>query len=195
MEKTLADLFVERLIAWGVDTVFGIPGDQANGLMEALRKAKDRVRFIHVRHEEVGALAAVGYAKFTGKLGVCMATAGPGAAHLLNGIIDAQTDRVPILAITGFVFHDLVGAETLQGASTEKMFDPFTLFNERVMGAAHVEHAVDGACRKALAQRGPVHLTIANDWQSLPASSAQPSAENVPGHSRPGYAAPRRVPQ
>src|SRR5438105_4133940 len=84
MEKTLADTLVERLIAWEVDTVFGIPGDQVNGVMEALRKARERIRFVHVRHEEVGALAAVGYAKFTGKLGVCLATAGPGAAHLLT---------------------------------------------------------------------------------------------------------------
>src|SRR4051812_21504144 len=193
--KTLSDAFVERLLAWGVDTIFGIPGDQVNGFMEALRKAKDRIRFVHVRHEEVGALAAVGYAKFTGKLGVCMATAGPGAVHLLNGIVDAQCDRVPVLAITGLVFHDLAGLETLQEISSEKIFDHFTLYNERVMGPAHVDAVVDNACRRALAERGPVHLTLPNDFQSVKMSEAKPSSENVPGHTSPNYAAAVRIPE
>jgi pyruvate dehydrogenase (quinone) len=194
MEKTLADTLVERLIAWEVDTVFGIPGDQVNGVMEALRKARERIRFVHVRHEEVGALAAVGYAKFTGKLGVCLATAGPGAAHLLNGILDAHADRIPILAITGGVFSDLIGTESLQGMPSEKMFDGFTVYNERVMGPAHVELVVDDACRRAFAQRGPAHITIPNDFQTLPAK-AEPSPENVMGHTRPGYTPPVRVPE
>ncbi|MEN3353487.1 MAG: hypothetical protein V7640_1645 [Betaproteobacteria bacterium] len=193
--RTVSDALVDRLIAWGVDTVFGIPGDQVNGVIEALRKARERIHFVHVRHEEVGALAAVGYAKFTGKLGVCIATAGPGAVHLLNGIIDAQCDHVPVLAITGLVYHDLIGLETLQGISSEKIFDHFTVFNERVMGAAHVEALVDAACRRALAERGPVHLTIPNDFQSVPASEAKPSPENVPGHTRAHYSAPCRVPE
>ena len=195
MDSTLADALVQRLAEWGVDTVFGIPGDQANGIMEALRKARTRVRFVHVRHEEVGALAAVGYAKFTGRLGVCFATAGPGAAHLLNGIIDALCDRVPLLAITGSVHHDLTGLETLQGVSSEKMFDHFTLYNERVMGPAHVQVAVDAACRRALHARGPVHLTVPNDFQSLPMSAGKGSEQNVPGHSRPAHFAPLRVPE
>jgi pyruvate dehydrogenase (quinone)/pyruvate oxidase len=193
--KTLSDAFVERLLAWGVDTIFGIPGDQVNGFMEALRKAKERIRFVHVRHEEVGALAAVGYAKLTGKLGVCLATAGPGAVHLLNGVIDAHCDRVPVLAITGSVFHDLAGLETLQEITSEHIFEHFTLYNQRVMGPAHVDAVVDAACRRALAERGPVHLTIPNDFQSVAVSEAKPSAENVPGHTRAGYSAPVRVPE
>jgi pyruvate dehydrogenase (quinone) len=193
-QRTLCDALVERLIAWGVDTVFGIPGDQMNSLMEALRKHRDAVRFVHVRHEEVGALAAVGYAKFTGKLGVCIATAGPGAVHLLNGVVDAQCDRVPLLAITGSVHHDLTGLETMQGIASERLFEPFTVFNERVMGPAHVETAVDTACRRALAERAPAHLTIPNDFQAVPMSQAKPSQENVPGHTRPSWTRSQLVP-
>src|SRR5512138_1319510 len=106
---TAADLLVETLLSWGVDTIFGLPGDGINGIMEALRQRKDRVRFIHVRHEETAAFAACGYAKFTGRLGVCLATSGPGGVHLLNGLYDAKCDCQPVLAITGHTFHDLIG--------------------------------------------------------------------------------------
>lgn len=113
MTTTASDAMVDRLIAWGVDTVFGLPEDGINGFMEALRKAKDRVRFIHVRHEEVAAMAACAYAKFTGRLGVCFSPAAPGAVHLLNGIYDAKLDRAPVLAITGMTYHDLIGTSYL----------------------------------------------------------------------------------
>src|SRR5579884_3692030 len=102
-----SDVLVERLIACGVDTIFGIPGDGINGVFEALRKNKDRIRFVHMRHEESAAFAACAYAKFTGRLGVCIATSGPGGIHLLNGLYDAKMDRAPVLAITGHTFHDL----------------------------------------------------------------------------------------
>jgi pyruvate dehydrogenase (quinone) len=194
-ETTLSDALVERLIEWGVDTIFGLPGDNINGIIEALRKAKERIRFIHVRHETVGSLAAVGYSKFTGKIGVCFATAGPGAAHLLNGILDAHMDRVPLLAITGLTSHDLSGSEGLQAADADKMFAPFTVYNERITGPAHVLGAVDTACRRALAVRGPVHLTIPSDWQSKPMSDDKTSPENVPGHTAPRYESPALVPE
>jgi pyruvate dehydrogenase (quinone) len=113
MSETASDLFVERLMDWGVDTIFGLPGDGINGLMEALRKRQDRMRYVHVRHEEVAAMAAVGYAKFTGKLGVCFATAGPGAIHLANGLLDARMEGAPLLAITGMTYHDLIGTHYL----------------------------------------------------------------------------------
>src|SRR5579875_2516895 len=96
---TASDLMLERLMDWGVDTIFGLPGDGINGFMEALRKRHGEIRYIHVRHEEVAAMAAVGYAKLTGKLGVCFATAGPGAIHLANGLLDARLDGAPLLAI------------------------------------------------------------------------------------------------
>src|SRR5215204_4024908 len=109
MKKIASDIFVERLIDWGVDTVFGLPGDGINGIMEALRRVQDQIRFVHVRHEESAAFAACGYAKFTGRLGVCLATSGPGAIHLLNGLYDAKLDQAPVLAITGMPYHDLIG--------------------------------------------------------------------------------------
>src|SRR5215467_15971991 len=97
---TASDILVEELGDWGVDTVFGLPGDGINGIMEALRKRQDRIRFIQVRHEEAAAFAACGYAKFTGKLGCCLATSGPGGIHLLNGLYDAKMDSAPVLALT-----------------------------------------------------------------------------------------------
>src|ERR671916_1878692 len=109
MAKTTADLLVERLIEWGVDTIFGIPGDGINGVIEALRTRQEQIRFVQVRHEEAAALAAVGYAKFTGRLGVCLATSGPGGIHLLNGLYDARLDGEPVLALTGQTYHDLLG--------------------------------------------------------------------------------------
>ena len=99
--KVGADLLVERLLDWGVDTIFGLPGDGINGFMEALRKHQDRIRYIHVRHEEVAAMAAVGYAKFTGRLGVCFSTAGPGAIHMMNGLLDAHLASSDNAAIGG----------------------------------------------------------------------------------------------
>ncbi|HZS83792.1 MAG TPA: thiamine pyrophosphate-binding protein [Stellaceae bacterium] len=105
MAETVCDRVVAALEDWGVDTVFGLPGDGINGFMEALRKAKDRIRYIHTRHEEAAALAACAYAKFTGRLGVCFATAAPGAVHLLNGLYDAKLDQAPVLAITGMTYR------------------------------------------------------------------------------------------
>src|SRR5256714_14763936 len=101
MEKIASELLVERLIDWGVDTVFGLPGDGINGIMEGLRRHRDRVRFVLVHHEEAAAFMATGYAKSTGRIGVCLATSGPGAIHLLNGLYDAKLDPAPVLAITG----------------------------------------------------------------------------------------------
>src|SRR6188508_187757 len=108
MSKTAGDVLVETLIDWGVDTIFGIPGDGINGVFEALRTRQDKVRFVQVRHEEAAAFAACAYAKFTGKLGVCLATSGPGGVHLLNGLYDAKMDGQPVLAITGHTFHDMI---------------------------------------------------------------------------------------
>src|SRR5438270_7650822 len=107
MTTTASDVLVDTLLAWGVDTVFGIPGDGINGIIEALRKKQDKIRFIQVRHEEAAAFAACGYAKFTGRLGVCIATSGPGGIHLLNGLYDAKLNQQPVLAITGMQFSDL----------------------------------------------------------------------------------------
>ena len=182
MAKTAGDVLVETIMDWGVDTVFGIPGDGINGVIESLRKYQDRVRFIQVRHEEAAAFAACGYAKFTGKLGCCIATSGPGGIHLLNGLYDAKLDGVPVLAITGLQFHDLLATHTQQDVELDKLYMDVAKYNVRVMGPAHVENAVELACRTALAYRGVAHVTIPVDFQSMPIKKAMRSARNLPHH-------------
>src|SRR3954470_22595087 len=122
MSETLADLLVERLVSWGVDTIFGYPGDGVNGIFESLRTHQDAVRFIQVRHEEAAAFAACGYAKFTGRLGVWLAPSGTGGIHLLNGLYDAKCDGQPVLAITGHTFHDLIGTRGQQDVDLDRLF-------------------------------------------------------------------------
>src|SRR5436309_4976311 len=165
MAQTAAEIMVDTLVDWGVDTIFGIPGDGVNGLIEALRKAQDKIRFIQTRHEEAAAFMACGYAKFTGRLGVCIATSGPGGIHLLNGLYDAKLDGQPVLAITGLQFHDLIETMTQQDVELDKLFMDVAVYNARIMGAEHVENVVSLACRAALARRGVAHVTIPVDTQ------------------------------
>src|SRR4051812_25404600 len=122
MAKSVAEVLVGRLLDWGVDTVFGYPGDGINGIFEALRTHQERLRFVQVRHEEAAAFAACGYAKYTGRLGVCLATSGPGGIHLLNGLYDAKYDGEPVLAIPGPPFHDLIGTGAQQDVDLVKVF-------------------------------------------------------------------------
>src|SRR5919206_2403548 len=154
MGLTAGDVLIERLSEWGVDTIFGLPGDGINGIMEALRTRQDKVRFIHVRHEEAAAFMACAYAKVTGRLGVCLATSGPGGIHLLNGLYDAKLDQQPVLAITGMHFSDLLDTYSQQDVDLPKLFDDVAKYNARVMKASHVENVADLACRTALAYRG-----------------------------------------
>src|SRR5579871_3162662 len=132
MAKTASDVMVERLIDWGVDTVFGIPGDGINGIMEALRTHQDKIKFIQVRHEEAAAFAACGYAKFTGRLGVCLATSGPGAIHLLNGLYDAKMDGAPVLALTGQQYSDLLGTSYQQEVDLLSLYKDVAAYNQMV---------------------------------------------------------------
>src|SRR5437016_6881294 len=122
MDKIASELLVERLIDWGVDTIFGLPGDGINGIMEALRRHQDRMRFVLVHHEEAAAFMACGYAKVTGRLGVCLATSGPGGVHLLNGLYDAKLDHAPVLAITGMQETQLLGTGYQQEVHLEKLY-------------------------------------------------------------------------
>src|SRR5438105_11077152 len=163
MAARVADVLVERLLAWGVDTVFGYPGDGINGVFEALRTRQDKIRFIQVRHEEAAAFAACGYAKFTGRLGVCVVTSGPGGIHLLNGLYDAKLDGQPVLAITGLQYHDLLHTYTQQDVELDKLFMDVCVYNSRVMGAHHVENVVELACRTALSYHGVAHVTVPGD--------------------------------
>src|SRR5687767_7617682 len=133
-KRTTSDVLVDRLLDWGVSVVFGLPGDGINGIMEALRERQDRIRYVQVRHEEAAAFMACGYAKFTGRVGVCLATSGPGAIHLLNGLYDAKLDQVPVLAITGMTYHDLIGTHYQQDVATDYLFEDVAVFNQRIMG-------------------------------------------------------------
>src|SRR5665213_2258243 len=142
-----ADVLIETLLDWGVDVIFGLPGDGINGIMEALRIRQDKVRFIQVRHEESAAFMACAYAKYTGKLGVCLSTSGPGGIHLLNGLYDAKLDGQPVLAITGLQFHDLVGTHTQQDVALDKLFMDVSVYNERIMGAAAAQNITELAIR------------------------------------------------
>jgi pyruvate dehydrogenase (quinone)/pyruvate oxidase len=189
---TTSDLLVERLLDWGVDTIFGLPGDGINGIMEALRIRQDRIRFVHVRHEEAAAFMACGYAKFTGRLGVCLATSGPGGIHLLNGLYDAKLDRQPVLAITGMAYHDLVHTFTQQDVELDKLFMDVAVYNNRVMGKAHVENTVDLAVRAALAYKGVAHITIPSDVQDMEAEER--SKRNKPHHASDAPARSAAVP-
>jgi pyruvate dehydrogenase (quinone) len=183
MAKTASDVIVETLLEWSVDTIFGIPGDGINGIVESLRKNREKIRFVQVRHEEAAAFAACGYAKFTGKLGVCLATSGPGGIHLLNGLYDAKLDGQPVLAITGLQFHDLIGTMTQQDVPLDRLFADVSVYNERVVGAAHARNITDLACRTALARKGVSHITIPVDIQDQEVKQDMRSKRNVPNHA------------
>ena len=183
MAQNVSDLLVDRLISWGIDTIFGLPGDGVNGVFEALRTRKDQIRFIQVRHEEAAAFAACGYAKYTGRLGVCIATSGPGGVHLLNGLYDAKCDGQPVLAITGHTFHDLIGTHYQQDVDLDKLYMDVAVYSQRVMGPAHVVNLVDEAIKTALTRRGVAHITIPKDIQDWTTSDAARSSANIPKHS------------
>jgi pyruvate dehydrogenase (quinone) len=182
MAQTVADLLVERLIDWKVDTIFALPGDGINGIYESLRTHREAIRLVQVRHEEAAALAACGYAKFIQRLGVCLATSGPGGIHLLNGLYDAKFDGQPVLAITGHTYHDLIGTHYQQDVDLARVFSDVAPFSERVMGSAHICNVVDEAIKAALSRRTVSHITIPKDIQDWPAHGARSKA-NIPEHS------------
>jgi pyruvate dehydrogenase (quinone) len=191
---TAGDVLVESLLGWRVDVVFGLPGDGVNGIIEAFRKRRDKIRFIQVRHEEAAALMACGYAKYTGKLGVCVGTSGPGGIHLLNGLYDAKLDGAPVLAITGLQHHDLIGTYTQQDVALDKLFTDVCVYNERIMGPTHVENVMDLACRTALAYHGVSHVTVPVDFQGKGVEDWQRSMRNIPHHTSSVYSRVVKIP-
>ncbi len=193
MAKTVAELLIQRLLDWGIKTVFAFPGDGINGIFEAWRQNQDKLKYIQVRHEEAAAFAACGHAKFTGGLGVCMATSGPGGIHLLNGLYDAKCDGQPVLAITGHTFHDLIGTSYQQDVDLDKLFMDVAAYNERIMGPAHVNNVVDEAVKTALSRRTVAHITIPKDIQDW-GSNGERSKANITGHSADVYAPPSSLP-
>jgi pyruvate dehydrogenase (quinone)/pyruvate oxidase len=187
MAKIASELLIERLADWGVDTVFGLPGDGINGIMEGLRRGSDRVRFFLVHHEEAAAFMATAYAKATGKLGVCLATSGPGAIHLLNGLYDAKLDHVPVLAITGMQETSVLGTGYQQEVHTDLLYADLAEYNLVVDNPAQLPGVVDIAIRTALSRRGVAHLTFPNDVQVADAD-ADPYQHVAP--ARPPATAP-----
>ncbi|HEY2752176.1 thiamine pyrophosphate-dependent enzyme [Phenylobacterium sp.] len=177
-DPTAADLLIDSLIDWGIDTVFGLPGDGINGIMEALRTRQAKIRFIQARHEEAAAFMACAYAKWTGRIGCCLATTGPGGVHLLNGLYDAKFDRAPVLAITGLPYHDLAQTSTQQDIDHVRLFNDVAEHAAAITGAAQVEGAVALACRTALARRGVTHLAVPVDVQEQTLSADKRSPRN-----------------
>src|SRR5438067_12088228 len=162
MAKIASELLWERLIDWGVDTVFGLPGDGINGLMEGLRRHQDRLRFVLVHHEEAAAFMAAGHAKITGRLGVCLATSGPGGIHLLNGLYDAKLDHAPVLAITGMQETSVLGTGYQQEVHLDRLYADVAVYNEVVTNPTQLPALVDIAIRTAYARNGVAHLTVPN---------------------------------
>ncbi len=163
--KRTADIVAEALMDWGVEVIFGLPGDGINGFIETLRQRQNKIKFILVRHEESAAFMACAYAKYTGKLGACVATSGPGAIHLLNGLYDAKSDNTPVIAITGTTYTDLMNSNYQQDVNLLQLFSDVTVYNDMITVPEQAEMAVDIACRTAMVQRGVSHLTIPIDVQ------------------------------
>jgi pyruvate dehydrogenase (quinone)/pyruvate oxidase len=183
-----ADIVAEALLDWKVDVIFGLPGDGINGFIEALRTRQDRIKFILVRHEESAAFMACAYAKYTGKLGACVATSGPGAIHLLNGLYDAKADNTPVIAITGTTYSDLMNSNYQQDVNLLQLYSDVAVYNDMISVPEQAEMAVDIACRTALAQRGVSHLTIPIDVQEKKLSGKY-SRHNVAYHTSDVYVA------
>src|SRR6201999_3993269 len=170
MSQTVGDFIVERLHAWGVRRIYGYPGDGINGVFGALnrasRDAETRIEFIQVRHEEMAAFMASAHAKFTGELGVCIATSGPGATHLLTGLYDARLDHMPVLAIVGQQARAALGGHYQQEVDLAAMFkDVAGAFAQQASVPAQVRHLVDRAVRVAVSDRRVTAIILPNDLQ------------------------------
>jgi pyruvate dehydrogenase (quinone)/pyruvate oxidase len=180
--RIASEALIERLADWGVDTVFGLPGDGINGIMEGLRRHQDRVRFVLVHHEEAAAFMATAYAKATGRIGVCLATSGPGGIHLLNGLYDAKLDHMPVLAITGMQETPVLGTGYQQEVALDRLYADVAEYNQMVYNPAQLPAVVDLAIRTAYSRRGVAHLTLPNDVQIADAG-ADPWQHVAPARS------------
>jgi pyruvate dehydrogenase (quinone) len=189
-----ADIIVETLITWGVTHAFGVVGDGINSIIEALRKRQDQIRYVPVRHEEAAAFMAAGFAKHTGRLGVCVGTTGPGAIHLMNGLYDATLDGAPVVALTGLTFHDLRGVRFQQSIDTVKLMEPLATYNEEVTGPEHALLVANRACRAALGNRGVAHLAVSKDVQMMKLSADKRSMRNPGARSSSSWSPPLPVP-
>ena len=193
MSQTVGDFIVARLHEWGVRKIFGYPGDGINGVIEALNRADGKIEFIQARHEEMAAFMASAYAKFTGELGVCLATSGPGASHLITGMYDARLDHMPVLAIAGQQARNAIGGHYQQEVDLVSMFkDVAGAFVQQASSPAQVRHLVDRAIRIALGERRVTAIILPNDLQDEPYQ--QPPRKHGTVHSGVGFAKPRTTP-
>jgi pyruvate dehydrogenase (quinone) len=202
--RIASESLIERLADWDVDTVFGLPGDGINGIMEGLRRHKEEVRFILVHHEEAAAFMATAYAKATGKIGVCLATSGPGGIHLLNGLYDAKLDHMPVLAITGMQETSVLGTGYQQEVALDKLYADVAEYDQMIYNPVQLPGVVDVAIRTAYARRGVAHLTVPNDiqvadadadpWQHVaPAAAPKTAAVYLPPPGKPNDADLQRL--
>ena len=193
MSKTVGDFLLERLSQWGIRRIYGFPGDGINGILGALNRADGKFEFVQVRHEEMAAFMACGHAKFTGEVGVCLATSGPGAIHLLNGLYDAKLDHQPVVAIVGQSARTAIGGSYQQEVDLTTLFkDVASEYVEVVMSPASMRHVIDRAIRIARAQRAPTCVIVPNDLQELPYE--KPARAHNTIHSGVGYAIARPIP-
>jgi len=195
MAKLTSDFFVERLKAWGVTRIFGYSGDGINGVLGALQRAEkagDGIEFIQVRHEEMAAFMAVAHAKFTGEMGVCLSTGGPGATHLITGLYDAKLDHVPVLAIAGQAETTVRGASYQQELNLDRMFADVAEFVQEMAAPAQLRHLVDRGVRIAKARNGVTVLVLPKDVQDE--NWGEPARQHGFTRSGLGYSRPRILP-
>ncbi len=194
MAKTAADVLCERLIEWGVSTIYGFPGDGINGFLGSLRRAEDKVRFVQTRHEEMASFMACGHAKFTGEVGVCLATSGPGAIHLLNGLYDAKLDHQPVVAIVGQTFVRALGGDFQQEVNLLQLYsDVAGAYCQQVNTPSAVRHTIDRALRIAKSERTVTCVILPADVQDMEGVEEQPKKTHTV-HSGVGWWSPRVLP-
>jgi pyruvate dehydrogenase (quinone) len=193
MAQTVGDFLVERLHAWGVRLIFGYPGDGINGVFGALNRAGNKIKFVQARHEEMAAFMASAYSKFTGELGVCIATSGPGATHLVTGLYDARLDHVPVLAIAGQQARNALGGHYQQEVDLVSLLkDVAGAFVQQASSPAQVRHLVDRAIRTAIGERRVTAIILPNDLQEM--TYQDPPRIHGSVHSGVGFTIPKVVP-
>src|SRR5438270_4614899 len=194
MGQTTAEFLLERLHETGVRRIYGYPGDGINAIVGALERFSEKIEFIQVRHEEMAAFMACAHAKWTGEVGVCLATSGPGAIHLLNGLYDAKLDHQPVLAIVGQQARAALGGSYQQEVDLQSLFkDVAHEYCELATDPAQIRHLVDRSIRIALDQRTVTCIIVPNDLASMKAAEAPPHKHGTI-HSSVGYSRPRVVP-
>src|SRR5262245_46156044 len=194
MSRSVGDFLLERLTEWGVRRIYAYPGDGINGLLGAFGRIGDGIDFVQVRHEEMAAFMACAHAKLTGEVGVCCATSGPGAIHLLNGLYDAKLDHQPVVAIVGQSARSAMGGDYQQEVDLQNLFkDVSHEYVQTAMSPVQIRHLVDRAFRNARATRSPTTIILPLDLQEEDAVKTPPH-EHATIHSGLGYVSPRVVP-